>query len=140
DLVGAIARLYRANGVKVDLEMALFDADHHPGAPAVRAARRALADRPSVLGHDVLAWNLYRAGKADEAWKEIQKALTLGGRDPQLQFHAATVAFATGHPARQRSTCSRCSAPTAASPRCTSAKSTNWNLACDNDRHERQTR
>ena len=96
--MGAIAQLYRANGVKVDLEMALFDADHHPGAPAVRAARKALADRPSVLGHDVLAWNLYRVGKADEAWKEIQKALTLGGRDPQLQFHAATVAYATGHP------------------------------------------
>jgi tetratricopeptide (TPR) repeat protein len=96
-LVGAIAQLYRANGVKVDLEMALYDADHKPGGAAVRAARKARADRPSVLGHDVLAWSLYRAGQPAEAWTEIQKALVLGGRDPQLRFHAATIALATGH-------------------------------------------
>src|SRR5207248_1291517 len=99
DLVGAIAQLYRANGVKVDLEMALYDADHRPGPSAVRAARRALAARPSVLGHDVLAWSLYRAGKMSDAWKEMQKALALGGRDAQLRFHAAAIALATGHTA-----------------------------------------
>ena len=97
DLVGVIARLYKANGVKVDLEMALFDADHHPGRDAIAGARRALADRPSIFGHDVLAWNLYRAGKVQDAWKEEQKALVIGSRDPQLQFHAATIALAAGH-------------------------------------------
>ena len=96
-LVGAIAQLYRANGVKVDLEMALFDADHHPGQAAAAAAKRALKDRPSTLGHDVLAWSLYRAGQADAAYREIQLALRLGSRDPQLQFHAAAIALAAGH-------------------------------------------
>jgi tetratricopeptide (TPR) repeat protein len=101
-LVAAIAKLYRANGVRTDLEMALFDADHHPGADAVAAARRALAERPSILGHDVLAWNLFRAGDAEAAWPEVQRALATGSHDPQLRFHAAVIAEATGHRAAAR--------------------------------------
>lgn len=96
-LVGVISQLYRANGVKVDLEVALFDADHHPGSAAVAEARRALAERPSILGHDVLAWSLYRAGRTKEAWTEDQHALTTGSHDPQLRFHAAVIALANGH-------------------------------------------
>jgi tetratricopeptide (TPR) repeat protein len=93
-LVEVIGRLYAANGVNVDLELALFAADHKPGPSAVDRARRALSDRPSVLGHDVLAWNLFRAGKLTEAAKESALALRLGGRDSQLRYHAAAIAFA----------------------------------------------
>jgi tetratricopeptide (TPR) repeat protein len=95
-LVGVIAQLFRANGVNVDLEIALFDADHHPGPAAVAAARKALVDRPSILGHDVLAWNLHRAGKDDEAREEMAKALATGSRDPLIRFHAAAIADAMG--------------------------------------------
>lgn len=96
-LVGAIAELYRANGVDVDLELALFDADHAPGKGAVERAREALRDRPSVFAHDALAWNLHRAGAdPDEAWDEARAALALGSRDPQLRFHAAAIAAARG--------------------------------------------
>jgi tetratricopeptide (TPR) repeat protein len=94
--VRVIARLYAANGVNVDLELALFDADHNPGAAALSRARKALADRPSVLGHDVLAWNLFRVGKLAEAAKESALALRLGSVDPQFQYHAAAIAFARG--------------------------------------------
>ncbi len=97
DLVAVIARLYRANGVNVDLELALFDADHHPGASAVARARQALAGRPSILGHDVLAWNLYRDGQVGAASKESARALTTGSRDPPLRFHAAAIAASAGH-------------------------------------------
>src|SRR5262249_17356814 len=95
-LVDVISKLFVANGVRLDLETALYDADHHPGARAVGEARRALAARPSALAHDVLAWNLYRVGKLDEAAAESQKALALGSRDPQEQYHAAVIAEARG--------------------------------------------
>jgi Flp pilus assembly protein TadD len=62
----------------------------------VAAARKALVDRPSILGHDVLAWNLHRAGKDDEAREEMAKALATGSRDPLIRFHAAAIADAMG--------------------------------------------
>jgi len=96
DLVRAIARLYAANGVKVDLELALFEADHGRASEAVTQARRALRDRPSILAHDALAWSLFRAGKGDEAWSQAERALQLGTRDPQLRYHAAAIAFGRG--------------------------------------------
>ena len=95
-LVGAIAQLYEANGVNVDLELALYDADHTPGDAAVAKARKALIERPSIVGHDVLAWNLFRAGAVAEAADEMTKALATGSRDPQLRFHAAAIANADG--------------------------------------------
>ena len=95
-LVDAIAELNRNNGVNVDLELALFAADHTPGADIVKDARRAAEARPSVAGHDALAWSLYTAGKADQAWPQAEKALALGTRDPQVRFHAAVIALARG--------------------------------------------
>lgn len=95
-LVDAIARLYRANGVNVDLELAVFSADHSPGAGAVDQARRAATSRRSVAGHDALAWSLFTAGRTAQAWTEAQKAVALGTRDPQVRFHAAAIAQARG--------------------------------------------
>lgn len=96
ELVGAIARLNVANGVDVDLEMALFMADRSPGPKVVAAARKALKARPGVQGHDVLAWSLFTAGQADDAWPEAEKALALGTRDPSIRYHAAAIAYARG--------------------------------------------
>jgi tetratricopeptide (TPR) repeat protein len=101
-LVGAIVKLYRANGVNTDLEMALHRADDDPGPGAVDDARRAAEARPSTLGHDVLAWALHRAGDETAAWREMRKALALGSLDPQLHFHAAAIAFSLGDDAAAR--------------------------------------
>jgi tetratricopeptide (TPR) repeat protein len=95
-LVDTIAELYEANGVDVDLELALFDADHRPGNDAVDQARRALKTRPGIFGHDVLAWNLFRAGSIEAASDEMGLALVTGSKDPQLRFHAAAIADASG--------------------------------------------
>lgn len=95
-LVDAIARLYRANGVDVDLELAVFAADHGSPREAVELARRAVDARPSLYAHDALAWALFKAGEADEAWGEARRALAPGTRDPQVRFHAASIAAATG--------------------------------------------
>jgi tetratricopeptide (TPR) repeat protein len=95
-LVGAIEQLYKANGVNVDLELALFDADHTPGQAAVARARAGFKVRPSYLGHEVVAWNLYKIGRLDEAAREMGLALSLGSHDPLLRFHAAVIANARG--------------------------------------------
>jgi len=95
-LVKAIAKLYEANGVNVELELALYDADHTPGKRAVANARKALKLRPSILGHDVLSWNLFRDGQLAEAARERVKALATGTKDPLLRFHAAAIAAANG--------------------------------------------
>ena len=96
DLVDAIARLNRANGVDVDLELALFAADHRPGKETVERARRAVDNRPSVAAHDALAWSLFTAGRIDEAWPVAQRAVALGTHDPQVRYHAAAIAMARG--------------------------------------------
>ena len=95
-LVGAIASLYRSNGVNVDLELALFEADQRSGAAAVEQARTALKARPSIFGHDAMAWNLFRDGQIAAASSEMEDALSTGSQDPQFRFHAAAIAAAAG--------------------------------------------
>jgi tetratricopeptide (TPR) repeat protein len=96
-LVGVIERLYAANGVNVDLELALFDADHKPGTAALAQARKGFQARSSYLGHETVAWNLYRIGRVAEAVKEIHAALAIGDRDPLLRYHAAVIFDAAGN-------------------------------------------
>lgn len=92
DLVRAIEDLNRANGVAVDLELARFEADHptDPGA-AVDLARRALAERPTVYGEDVLAWSLHGAARNREALDHARAALRFGTRDAVLWWHLAAI-------------------------------------------------
>lgn len=102
-LVRATAQLQRAGGMAVDMEMALFEADHG-GDPAttVAQARQAYRDRPSIHGADTLAWALYRAGLMDEARFYSQEALRLGTRDALLHYHAGMIALAAGDRATAR--------------------------------------
>ena len=93
-LVDAIVALYRANGVDVDLDIAVYQADRNPTAALLATTRRAAARRPGVAGHDALAWVLHRLGKNREAQTEIQKAIAIGDRDPLYRYHAAVIAAA----------------------------------------------
>ena len=71
--------LYRTNGVDVDLELALFDADHNQNlSEAVTRARSAYARRPSIHVADVLAWTLYRNSNYAEAEKFILRRCVSG--------------------------------------------------------------
>ena len=86
--MGAIDRLLRANGVRTDLDIALFRIDH--GIQLERSlelARRAYRDRPSIEGADVLAWALARNGRCGEALGYAKRALRLGTRDALKMFH-----------------------------------------------------
>ena len=89
----------RANGVKTDLETALFDVDHGIQLPqALLLARAARADRPSIDGDDVLAWALARNGRCTEALPYSERALRLGTRDATKFFHRGMVERCLGHP------------------------------------------
>jgi tetratricopeptide (TPR) repeat protein len=91
-LIGAIEQLLHANGVKTDLEIALFDADHGI-APhhALALARIGQHDRPSIDGDDVLGWALERNGRCAEALPYSQAALRLGTQDALKFFHRGMI-------------------------------------------------
>jgi tetratricopeptide (TPR) repeat protein len=102
-LIGAIQRLLRANGVKTDLESALFDVDHGLRLPhALAVARAAHADRPSIDGDDVLAWALARNGRCTEALRWSKRALRLGTLDATKFFHRGMIERCLGHGAAAR--------------------------------------
>jgi tetratricopeptide (TPR) repeat protein len=91
-LIRAIERLLVANGVKTDLETALFDVDHAVHLPhALALARGAHADRPSIEGDDVLAWALARNGRCTEALFWSKRALRLGTLDATKFFHRGMI-------------------------------------------------
>jgi tetratricopeptide (TPR) repeat protein len=102
--VNAIDRLLVAGGVRVDLESAVYRADHRirPGT-TVELARRARADRPSVYGDDALGWALARAGRCQEAVTWSQRSLRLGTRDALLWFHRGYAAGCNGDTAGMKS-------------------------------------
>ena len=91
-LIGAIERLLVANGVRTDLETALFDVDHGIGLRhALAVARRARLERPSIDGDDVLAWALARNGRCAEARYWSKHSLRLGTRDALKFFHRGAI-------------------------------------------------
>jgi tetratricopeptide (TPR) repeat protein len=110
DLVRAMQQLNAGAGVDVDVELALFDADHPLDKPVaganpaatVERARAAYARRPSIYAADALAWALYAAGDYTAARRYSQEALRLGTRDAALHYRAGMIAFAMGDRATAR--------------------------------------
>jgi tetratricopeptide (TPR) repeat protein len=99
-LVGAIERLLVANGVRTDLETALFDVDHGLRLErSLELARQAQRARPSIDGDDVLAWALARNGRCEEALVYSKRALRLGTRDALKYFHRGMIERCVGSPA-----------------------------------------
>jgi tetratricopeptide (TPR) repeat protein len=99
-LVGAIERLFAANGVRTELQTALFDLDHdHTVADALGRGRTAYASAPSIYAADAVAWGLYRSGRCGEARAYSMRALRLGTRDALLIFHRGMIERCAGHQA-----------------------------------------
>jgi tetratricopeptide (TPR) repeat protein len=96
--VAAIDRLLVAGGVRVDLESAVYHADHRVRPTEnVELARLARAARPSIYGDDALGWALARAGRCAEAVVWSQRSLRLGTRDALLWFHRGYAAGCAGN-------------------------------------------
>lgn len=76
---------------------ALYLLDH--GGDLAEVLRRTEADvqtRQDIYGLDLLAWALYRNGRAPEAAGAIGRALATGSHDAQIEFHAGEIARALG--------------------------------------------
>ena len=97
-LLATIEKLYQANGVDLDMEIALFNADHDRNlGKTVALARKAYANRPSIHGADALAWALYKTGHYEEAQRYSEEALQLGTKDSLKLFHAGMIALELGN-------------------------------------------
>lgn len=98
-VVEAARELARASGVNVDLEIALFDADHGDPEGALAAARAEWRRRKSIHVADAYAWSLYASGRLRDAARLSDRALSLGTRNATFLYHAAMIERALGHDA-----------------------------------------
>jgi tetratricopeptide (TPR) repeat protein len=89
-------RLFAAQGVNVDLELALFDADHGAPARALTGARAEYAVRRSVAVEDGLAWALHVTGRDADALPHARAAVRLGSRSALFHYHLGMIEAARG--------------------------------------------
>ena len=96
DLVATIQQLFTANGVNVDLELSLYEADHGRGAEALATARAEWDRRHSIHVADALGWALHANGRDREATRYAARALSLGTRNALFLFHAGMIRLGLG--------------------------------------------
>jgi len=102
--VDTIQRVLEANGVRTELETALFDLDHgRQPADALGRARLAYTERKSIEAEDVLAWALHVNGRCHEARAHSARALRLATRDALKLFHRGMIERCLGDPRAARS-------------------------------------
>jgi len=91
-LVRAQERLLDDAGVNTDVELAIYEADHGDQLRAVRLARVAWRQAPSVRSADALGWALTRSGDRRAGLRWARRALRLGSLDPTFRYHAGIAA------------------------------------------------
>lgn len=88
----ALQAMNVASGVRDDLVMARFYADHARNLPAaLQQAEAVWAIRKNLFVADTLAWCLYQNARYEDAAKAIQAALKLGTPDANILFHAGMI-------------------------------------------------
>jgi len=98
DVLEATATLARGSGVNTDLETARYEADHGSGQRALRAARAAWTDTPSIWAADAYAWALHTVGRDAAALRLARDATRLGTRDALLWIHRGSIEAALDRP------------------------------------------
>ncbi|WP_405918287.1 tetratricopeptide repeat protein [Streptomyces sp. NBC_00728] len=89
-------KLFTSNGVALDSDAALFEADHGDPGRALAIARQGLETRPFMDTHDALAWALHANGQDREALTESGQALAQGTRNALFHYHRAAIEQALG--------------------------------------------
>lgn len=95
-VVRATEKLFLAAGSDLDVEQALFAADHGDPAGALRAAEKAWVDRRSVHTADAYAWALHANGRSAEARELTVQAQRLGTRSALFDYHRGIIEMAVG--------------------------------------------
>jgi tetratricopeptide (TPR) repeat protein len=86
------ARQEALHGVRTDLELAVFHADHGTRlAYALELARRAHRVRPSIEADSILGWALTRNGRCEEALRYANRSLRLGTQNAESLFRRGMV-------------------------------------------------
>ena len=97
---------FAAYGVDVELDIALFEADHGDPVTAVAAARAEFDRRQNGEAHDALAWALHSAGQDTEALEYARAATALQG-DPRFLYHRGVIEAALGRDDEARASLAR---------------------------------
>jgi tetratricopeptide (TPR) repeat protein len=95
-------KLFTANGVALDTDETLFEADHGNVRAAVAAGRSGLQIRPFVEMHDAYGWALHTAGRAAQALRQARAALATGMRSALFRFHLGMIDKSLGRRAAAR--------------------------------------
>ncbi|MDQ4098685.1 MAG: tetratricopeptide repeat protein [Actinomycetota bacterium] len=95
-LFGSVQKLLESNGVALDVDPALFQADHGDRRLALQYAEAGLRIRPFIEMDDAYAWALHVNGRHAEALGWSKKALALGTRNALFHFHAGMIQRSLG--------------------------------------------
>jgi len=96
-VVDAEEKLFTAAGVNVDLELALFDADHGRPVQSLTAARDEWRKRKSIQVEDGYAWALHVNGHDAEALVHAKGAARTGMSNALFAYHRGMIEKALGH-------------------------------------------
>jgi tetratricopeptide (TPR) repeat protein len=80
-----------------DRNLALYEAEHGNPEKALALAETGLKERQDVYAYDTLAWALHKSGRYTEARQAMDRAMSLGTRDPNLLFHSGAIWLALGN-------------------------------------------
>lgn len=95
DSVAAVREL-EAGGANIDLELALFLADHGSAAEALPLAEAEWARSKGIHAADGMAWALHANGRDREALRYARLATRLGTQEPSLWAHRGIIESALG--------------------------------------------
>lgn len=101
DSVAAV-RALEAGGANIDLELALFLADHGSAEEALPLAEAEWARSKGIHAADGMAWALHANGRDREALRYARLATRLGTQEPALWAHRGIIEAALGMTAAAR--------------------------------------
>jgi tetratricopeptide (TPR) repeat protein len=91
-LIDTIDTLSKANGEKVNRNLALIYSDHDRKLErALQLAQAELEVRRDIYTYDALAWALYKNGRLSEAAKAMEQATKLSTPEPSFRMHAEKI-------------------------------------------------
>lgn len=91
-LVETIHKINKANGVRGDMQIAQFYADHDINLPeALQEAEAEYPTRKNVFAADTLAWCYYKNGRYKQAAETIRYALSKKTPEARLHYHAGMI-------------------------------------------------